>query len=263
MFLEFLPDYELGNMAVSVSQQKSTAGYTKRVWTPDEDAILINKINTLGSANWNIIASFIPGRTGKQCRERWYNHLIDGGLRKGDWTTEEDKIIISSHNKAGNHWSFISKLLNNRSSNDVKNRFYTLQKLGKRNEFNSYCASHHTSPSDSLCIDSTDGSENGSIKRSANRSEPYTKKVWSPEDDEILLNKINSDGLCNWNVIASCIPGRTGKQCRERYHNHLLDGIVKGCWTKKRMKSFGRHTYRSETSGFKYLNCCTVEAQMM
>ena len=224
MFSELSPDCELRNMAISMS----TAGYTKRVWTPEEDGTLIYKINTLGSTNWNVIASFIPRRTGKQCRERWYNHLIDGGLKKGDWTAEEDKIIMSSHNSVGNHWSFISRLLKNRSSNDVKNRFYTLKKLEKKSDLNN-CASL----SNGSCNDSTDEFEKDTIKRTANRLEPYTKKVWSPEDDEILLNKINSDGLVNWNIIASCIPGRTGKQCRERYHNHLLDGIVKGGWSKE------------------------------
>lgn len=218
-----------------VVSPKSNAGYAKKVWTKDEDDILIDKISNLGSNNWNVLATFIPSRTGKQCRERWYNHLVDGGLKKGDWTTEEDSIILSFHNHSGNQWSAISRLLNNRSGNDVKNRFYTLQKLEKRNESNEYnfhVTTHHSS------FDNTDESFDKDYLKSFvsalnSKPEPYIKKVWSPEEDATLLNKINSAGLVNWNVIATCIPGRTGKQCRERYHNHLLDGIVKGDWTSE------------------------------
>ena len=84
---------------------KSTAGYTKRVWSPEEDAILVENINMLGYASWKVIADLFPGRTGKQCRERWHNHLIDGGCKKGDWTTEDDELIMNLHSCLGNQWS--------------------------------------------------------------------------------------------------------------------------------------------------------------
>jgi hypothetical protein len=35
-------------------------------------------------------------RTGKQCRERWHNHL-DPSIKKSTWTREEDKILIDAH----------------------------------------------------------------------------------------------------------------------------------------------------------------------
>ena len=40
-------------------------------------------------------------RTGKQCRERYMNHL-QGGIKKGDWTPEEDRIIIEQQKLLGN-----------------------------------------------------------------------------------------------------------------------------------------------------------------
>lgn len=39
------------------------------------------------------VASFMDGRTSKQCRERWCHHL-DPAVRKGGYTTEEDDLII-------------------------------------------------------------------------------------------------------------------------------------------------------------------------
>ena len=32
-------------------------------------------VKDLGPKKWSIIASHLPGRIGKQCRERWHNHL--------------------------------------------------------------------------------------------------------------------------------------------------------------------------------------------
>jgi hypothetical protein len=44
---------------------------------------------------------------------------------------------------------------------------------------------------------------------------------------------IEKSGVGNWSGVADCLPGRTGKQCRERWHNHLNPGIVKGDWTEE------------------------------
>ena len=38
-------------------------------------------------------------------------------------------------------------------------------------------------------------------------------------------------GAQKWNFIASHLTGRTGKQCRERWHSHLHTFIIKGNWT--------------------------------
>jgi hypothetical protein len=53
-------------------------------------------------------------RTGKQCRERYKNHLSPK-IKKGDWTPEEDKIIMEMKKKLGNHWTTIAKFLPGRS----------------------------------------------------------------------------------------------------------------------------------------------------
>jgi hypothetical protein len=77
------------------------------------------------SRKWSEIAFYIPGRVGKQCRERWLNHM-DPDVKKTEWTPEEDKILVEGQALHGNKWSTISKLLTGRSENSVKNRWNSM-----------------------------------------------------------------------------------------------------------------------------------------
>ena len=69
-------------------------GLVKGPWSKAEDQIIIDCI-AQGVSKWSEIASRIPGRVGKQCRERWLNQL-DPTIKKGGWTDEEDKIMIEA-----------------------------------------------------------------------------------------------------------------------------------------------------------------------
>ena len=46
-----------------------------------------------------------------------------------------------------------------------------------------------------------------------------------------MLNAIIEVGVGSWAVVAHKIQGRTGKQCRERWHNQLNPDITKAAWT--------------------------------
>lgn len=94
----------------------------KGSWTAEEDALLISK-HALFGRKWSRISQFLPGRAGKQCRERYVNHL-DPNLKKGaEWTDDEEAILIALHRNHGNKWTLISNQLSGRSDNDVKNHF--------------------------------------------------------------------------------------------------------------------------------------------
>ncbi|ETW04244.1 hypothetical protein, variant, partial [Aphanomyces invadans] len=99
-------------------------GLIKGHWRPDEDDVL-RQLVAEGRKNWGQVAARIPGRTSKQCRERWYNHL-DPNIVRGDYTAEEDQIIIEAQQRIGNRWSAIAAMLPGRTEDAVKIRWKSL-----------------------------------------------------------------------------------------------------------------------------------------
>nr|GMD04555.1 myb-related protein Myb4-like [Ipomoea batatas] len=108
------------------------SGFKKGTWTPEEDRKLAAYVTRYGCWNWRQLPKYAGlARCGKSCRLRWMNYLRPN-IKRGNYTKEEDEIIMRMHEQLGNKWSAIAAHLPGRTDNEIKNHWHTSLKKNSR-----------------------------------------------------------------------------------------------------------------------------------
>ncbi|KAL7165426.1 hypothetical protein ACSBR2_041164 [Camellia fascicularis] len=124
------------------NQQKVKRG----LWSPEEDEKLIRYITSHGYGCWSEVPEKAGlQRCGKSCRLRWINYLRPD-IRRGRFTPEEERLIISLHGAVGNRWAHIASHLPGRTDNEIKNYWnsWIKKKIRKPPATNKPCSDQHS-----------------------------------------------------------------------------------------------------------------------
>lgn len=101
----------------------------KGPWSNQEDTLLSQAVTIYKDA-WTKVCNKVPGRTAKQCRERWVN-VVDPSLIDTPWTDDENAILLESYSELRNKWALIAKRLPGRSETAVHKQYkYLTQQEG-------------------------------------------------------------------------------------------------------------------------------------
>jgi hypothetical protein len=223
-----------GSRWAAVDPNNGRASWRTGKWAEYEDIKLKDAAKTHGDKNWGSIAALVPGRTQKQCRDRW-NSIIDrANGRTGKWTAVEDSKLEDAIQTHGDKdWLAISALVPGRTKIQCQRRWNdvldpSIGRASGRRTMGKWVANV-----DSADADPVEG----------NRAVGY----WTPEEDAKLTSavtntykkKFGKEYKTNWVAIAGLVSSRTKKQCSDRWYNVLDPNIYRatgrgrtGKWSK-------------------------------
>jgi hypothetical protein len=109
------------------SMDSGTMPRKRNLFRAKEDSLLRELVAAFGVDDWEIVAGSMPGRTCRQCRERWFNYLSPS-VKSGPWTNEEVSLLISKVNELGLRWKSLEVYFPGRTDINIRNRYRQLQK---------------------------------------------------------------------------------------------------------------------------------------
>ncbi|OHT03837.1 r2r3-MYB transcription factor [Tritrichomonas foetus] len=197
----------------------------KLKFTEEEDEQIRNLVNAIGPKNWEFMANFIPGRSGKQIRDRYTNYLAPG-IAHTEWTTDEDSLLLEKYEALGSKWSEMTQFFNGRNSNSLKNRFKYLTKKSFLFKKSSNVEISRSSSDSS--IPNPDNFQQNSVNEETKNTSPTAfsekdvnlniiTKVADGNDDEISSISFTSEELNSFDQIESENSNQASNELNSQY----------------------------------------------
>jgi hypothetical protein len=112
-----------------MSSQEDSPKKRKRIsFTPEEDDRLRELVLNYGGADWRRIASKMPKRNARQCRERWF-HYLTPEVSNGPWTPQEEELLRTKVHESGHRWTAIQQFFPGRTDINIKNHWKQMKKV--------------------------------------------------------------------------------------------------------------------------------------
>lgn len=208
-------------------QAKRTGRFTEK-----ERSLLESAITTFGeNADWNLIASQVPGRTANQCRRTW-NYGRTHHIQRQDepWTDEDRQRLKSAVERFGaKKWTLISEFVIGKTPDQCRNQWE--QRLNPRVNTGPWSNRELDQLMERVEMQMRRKEEEAMARMSlvhAQRGKDGTDTKDSVRLLQDLLPRFKGKRKVDWKEVAEGMEGRTPQQCRSRFMNHRALYRIKG-----------------------------------
>jgi hypothetical protein len=114
---------------------------TRQVFTGSEDETIRRFVEEHGETNWNEITEQLPGRSARQCRERWTSYLAPDVVKE-PWSEAENKLLLDKIREVGHQWKTFEAYFPGRTNINIKNHWRRIQRHLPPEELRKMSADH-------------------------------------------------------------------------------------------------------------------------
>jgi hypothetical protein len=205
-------------------------------WTAEEDAELIAVVKKRGNTDWVAVAAGMSGQTNVQCRKRWMNNLGNTDRTTGKWTAQEDAKLTEAVDKHGQDWRAVAALVPGRMYEQCRQRYiYILDPIRDRKWGRTWTAQEDAKIFEAVRTHGNNwvavaagvaGRTNRQCRErwvyvlDPTRDHKNKGKSWKAKEDAELMDAVKRHGN-NWVAVAKDMPGRSNRQCCQRWSNEF------------------------------------------